>query len=552
MIDVIVIGGGAGGLTAAAVAAAEGLKVVLVEKATTLGGTTAISGGMVWAPGNSLSDGDTIEQARTYLNHTVTGDHNAAAREAFLNRAAEAVAYLSRHTDLQLQPVRVYPDYYPDLPGARLGGRVLEPVPFDARLLGKSFALVKPPLPEFTLFGGMMVARGDIPHFRAVFKSFGSTLRVANLTARYLLQRLSYPRGTSLVLGNALVARLLLTLRNRNVEIRVNARVDGLLRDGAKVRGAIVDGQAIEAHAVVLATGGFAHDAALRSELLPEAPGSVSAVDPGNTGEGIRMGLANGGHLGPVVDGGAFWAPISRFTRRNGSVGLFPHTVTDRGKPGAIAVNAAGERFVNEAVSYHEFVRAMLRNGNAGNGIHLICDKEFLWRYGLGAIRPMSTSLGPWKQSGYLKETSSIAALAEAIGVDPATLQKTVANYNEAAHRGEDPEFGKGGNAYQRHMGDAARQPNPCVAPIQQGPFYAIALHPGDLGTSTGLETDADARVLDANGTPIAGLYSVGNDMNSIMNGAYPGPGITLGPALTFGYLAARSIAAGIAQGTER
>lgn len=552
MIDVIVIGGGAGGLTAAAVAAAEGLKVLLVEKAATLGGTTAISGGMVWAPGNALSNGDTIEQARTYLAHTVRGDHNAAAREAFLQRAPEAVAYLARHTEVQLQPVRVYPDYYPDLPGARLGGRVLEPVPFDARALGKSFALVKPPLPEFTLFGGMMVARGDIPHFRRVFRSVGSTLRVARLTVRYLLQRLSYPRGTSLVLGNALVARLVLTLLNRKVDILVNARVTGLIRDGGSVCGAIVNSQAIEARAVVLATGGFAHDAALRAELLPEAPGSLSAVDAGDTGDGITLGLANGGHLGPVVDGGAFWAPISRFTRRDGSIGLFPHTVTDRGKPGAIAVNAAGERFVNEAVSYHEFVRAMLRNGNAGRGIHLICDKDFLWHYGLGAIRPMCMSLGPWKQSGYLKETGSIAALAEAIGVNPAALEKTVGDYNEAARRGEDPAFGKGSNAYQRHMGDAARHPNPCVAPIEQGPFYAIALHPGDLGTSTGLETDAEARVLDPNGTPVPGLYSVGNDMNSIMNGAYPGPGITLGPALTFGYLAARSIAAGIAQGNGR
>lgn len=552
--DVIVVGGGAGGMTAAAVASAEGLRVLLVEKAGVLGGTTAVSGGMVWAPGNVLAreagQPDSIEAARLYLAHCVTGAHNAAVREAFLTRADEAVAYLARHTLVQLQPVRVYPDYYPDVPGAALGGRVLEPAPFDARVLGDSFTLVRAPLPEFTLFGGMMVARPDLPHFRAIGRSLPSTLHVLRLLARHARERLSHPRGTSLVLGNALAARLAATLLRQNVTLRLNATVSELIRHGGTVTGAIVDGELVHAGAVVLATGGFSHSALLRSQLLPNSAGMLSAANQDNTGDGIGIGLACGGNLGPPGDGGAFWAPVSKFVRPDGSAGLFPHTVTDRGKPGAIAVDGGGQRFVNEAVSYHEFVRAMLRLDNAGGApVHLLCDRDFLWRYGLGAVRPMSLSLRPWLRSGYLKRGARPGELAVAIGVPPAALERTVAEYNACARVGTDPKFDKGGDAYQRYMGDAANQPNPCVAPLEHPPFFAVALYPGDLGTSTGLQTDAEARVLDREGAPIPGLYSVGNDMHSVMNGAYPGPGITLGPALTFGYIAARSIAARLAQG---
>lgn len=560
--DVIIIGGGAGGMTAAAVAAVEGLDVVLVEKAAQLGGTTAISGGMVWAPGNWLSarigKPDSVEAARDYLHHTVRGAHNEAVREAFLTHASVAIAYLDRYTSVHLQPVRSYPDYYPDLPGATLGGRVLEPVPFDARTPGDAFGLVRAPLPEFTLLGGMMVSREELPHFRNVGRSLASTARVARLVAAHVWQRMQYPRGTSLVLGNALVARLVDTLLRRKVGLRLRASVGALIHEGGAIRGAIVDGQKVRARrGVVLATGGFSHDPRLRSMFLPKAAGPLSAANPENSGDGMRLGMECGARLEPAGEDAAFWAPVSRFTRPDGTTGLFPHTVTDRGKPGAIAVNRVARRFVNEAVSYHEFVRAMLRADNSGSavnagnaapsaGVHLVCDRDFLWRYGLGAIRPMSLSTKRWRRTGYLTEAPTIGDLARGIGLDPAVLERTVADYNTGARRGVDPQFGRGSDAYQRHMGDPARLPNPCVAPLEHPPFYAIALYPADLGTSMGLSTDAEARVLGGNGRPIPGLYAVGNDMNSVMNGAYPGPGITLGPALTFGYLAARSIAAGV------
>ena len=545
--DVVVLGAGAGGMTAAAVAAAEGLDVLVLEKTPFVGGTTALSGGMVWAPGNAkaaaIGRPDSVEAARTYLAHLIPGTHNEAVREAFLTHAAAAIAWLEAHTSVRLQPVPVYPDYDPDLPGAALGGRVLEPVAFDATRLGPSFALLRPPLPEFTLFGGMMPARPDIAHFRRVFRSFRSTLRVARLLARHARERLRAPRGTTLVLGNALAAQLLHALLRPNVTLRTGVTVARLLAADGTITGVEVDGAPILARrGVVLATGGFSHDPALRAALLPGAAGPYSAASPANQGDGLRLGQAAGGTIERRGSGGAFWTPLSRFTRADGTAAAFPHTVTDRAKPGIIAVNAAGRRFVNEARSYHAFVRAMLEANDPPRAF-LIADSAALWRYGLGAIRPFALNLRRWRRQGYLASAPDLAGLAAAIGVDAAALTATVARFNEAAARGEDPEFGRGSDAYQRFMGDADQTPNPCLRPLDRPPFHAVVLDPGDLGTASGLAVDAAGRVLGADGTALRGLYACGNDMNSVMNGAYPGPGITLGPALTFGWLVGRRLA---------
>jgi succinate dehydrogenase/fumarate reductase flavoprotein subunit len=283
----------------------------------------------------------------------------------------------------------------------------------------------------------------------------------------------------------------------------------------------------------------------MRARHLPAGAGILSAACSSITGDGLRLGMAAGGRMCEENAENAFWTPVSRFTRRDGSRGVFPHTVTDRGKPGVIAVNRSGRRFSNEAQSYHEFVRAMFRGDNDGPCIpaYLICDRRFLWRYGLGAVKPFALSLREHLGNGYLVRGQTIGALASALGIDAEPLAATLARYNEGARHGIDPEFGRGGNAYQRYLGDADHRPNPCVAPIEHPPFYAVAIYPGDLGTAAGLLTDENGRVLDGGGTPVGKLYACGNDMNSIMNGAYPGPGITLGPALTFGYLVAKHMA---------
>lgn len=560
--DVVVLGAGAGGMTAACVAAAEGLRVLLAEKSPLVGGTSAISGGMVWVPANAkmvpAGIDDSPDAARTYLAATVPGDIGAALRTAFLARADEAVTYLESHTALRFRPVRRYPDYYPDLAGATLGGRVLESEPFDAATLGTDFALLRPPPAEFMLFGGLMVARADLPYFLRVGRSWQATWRVARILAAYAWQRLRYPRGTSLTLGNALTGRLLLSLRQLGVTLRVGTAATGLVRQDGIITGVTFATEAGSEtvgvrQGVVIATGGFSHDTALRARFQPQAAAPLSATCPSVTGDGIRLALAADAALESRHANHFFWVPASRYRRRDGSECIFAHTISDRAKPGLIAVNRQGCRFVNEAVSYHEFVTAMLRAGADAPAVPawLICDRDFVWRYGLGAVRPFSLSLRWPINSGYLTRADTIHALADALGIDADGLDETVHHFNAGAARGEDLEFGRGGNAYQRHLGDALVTPNPCVRPILRPPFYAVRVEPADLGTATGLRVDAQARVLDSEGRPVPRLYACGNDMGSIMNGAYPGPGITLGPALTFGYLAARAIAAEARQAGE-
>ena len=556
--DVIVLGAGAGGMTAAAVAAAEGLRVLLIEKSGEVGGTTAISGGMAWIPANAkmLAAGipDSLQRAELYLKHSVPAGGNESVRRAFLNNADAAIAYLEAKTSVRFRPVTNYPDYYPELPGATLGGRVLEPLPFDGRELGKYFRVLRSPLPEFMLFGGMMVDRADIPHFRNAARSLRSAARAARLTARYVAQRFSARRGTSLYLGNALAARLLHSLLHLNVELALRTQTLGLVTENGAVTGVRLAGEpaggsgpndVAATRGVVLATGGFSHDPDMRAKYLPAAAGTLSAACASNRGDGIRVATALGAQIGKMQADQAFWAPVSSFKRQDGAQAVFPHTVTERSKPGVIAVNRAGRRFTNEARSYHEFVRAMLRGDGDGACIPacLICDRKFLWRYGLGAVRPFSLSLHRHLATGYLVRGRTIEKLAEALGIAPNALAANVARYNETARRGEDPEFGRGSDAYQRYLGDAEHKPNPCVAPIEHPPFYAIALYPGDLGTAAGLATDENGRVLGLDARPIENLYACGNDMSSIMNGTYPGPGITLGPALTCGYLAAMHMA---------
>ena len=552
--DLIVVGGGAAGLTAASVAAAEHRSVLLVEHANVVGGTTAISGGMVWIPANhKMAEAgipDDLNAANVYLDNTIPASGNPRLRAAFLAFGDEAVRYLDAKTSLHLRCVRTYPDYYPDLPGATAGGRVLEPVPFDGRELGRSFALLRPPLPEFTLFGGMMISRDDIPHLRRVARSLRSAWRVSRLVGSYAMQRLRAPRGTTLYLGNALAARLLKSALDLGVEIRLGISVEKLTLTDGRVTGIEISTsnqrKVVRAdRGVVLATGGISHDIELRRQHVPTQAGHFSAaVNPGAARSGARLALEVGAQMCDAGENGGFWVPSSRFVRRDRSEGVFPHIVTDRAKPGLIAIDSTGRRFVNEAVSYHDFGLAQLRAGSTAIPAYLICDRHFLWKYGIGRVKPFTVSVATDIASGYLKRAATLALLADALKVPAETLVATVESFNADARTGVDRQFGRGCNIYQRHLGDAEHKPNPCVAPIETSPFYAVAVYPADLGMSAGLLTDETSRVLAKDDAVIPGLYACGNDMNSFMEGAYPGPGITLGPALTFAYLAARHAAA--------
>ena len=550
--DVIVVGAGAGGMAAATVAAAEGMRVLLLEKSRLFGGTTAISGGMVWLPANAKMKAaglpDDLEKAETYLRHVLPPQIRFPLLRAFLDRADEALQYLETNSSVRLRLVRAYPDYYQDAPGATLGGRVLEPVPFDGRALGSHFARLRPPLPEFTLFGGMMVDRADLPHFRRVGSSVPSTMRVGALVARHFWERLQCGRGATLYLGAALAARLLHSMIERRVDLRSEADATSLLMEGERVAGVSVllrgeRGEIRCDRGVILATGGFSWDPARRAAYFPAAVRLHSAACAENSGAGVEMAVSAGAAFREGADQNGFWTPVSLFERRPGETAMFPHTVTDRAKPGFIAVDRTGRRFVNEARSYHEFVKAMLSADRAP--VYLICDKAALRRYGMGAIKPFASmrSIRQRIACGDLFARATVGELAKFLGLPEAALPSTIAEFNSGARLGLDPLFGRGSDAYQRHMGDADRKPNPCVAPLEQPPYFAIELRAADLSTAAGLATDESGRVLRPDGSPIAGLHACGADMSSVMEGAYPGPGITLGPALTFGYLAARALA---------
>jgi succinate dehydrogenase/fumarate reductase flavoprotein subunit len=368
----------------------------------------------------------------------------------------------------------------------------------------------------------------------------------ARILTRHGIDRLTRKRGTRLIMGNALVARLLFSLKKKNVPIWTRCELVELIGDGARVDGAIVEigGKRTRVRAkrgVVLATGGFSGSSTLRSEWFAPREVNYTSAFSGNTGGGISAARKAGATTGDAAGGPAFWFPVS-VLRENGRETVFPHIILDRAKPGLIAVNSAGLRFTNEANSYHDFVEGMFRSHATVPTIpaHLICDRSFIRDYGIGLVHPGSSNaaIERFVRSGYLRKADTLAALADTIGVPADNLQWMVAEHNRSALSGADEAFGKGSNALNRHNGDPANTPNPCLRPIVQPPFFSVAVYPSDLGTSVGLRTDENARVLKNDGAPIEGLYACGNDMNSIMAGAYPGPGTTLGPALVFAYRA--------------
>ncbi len=380
---------------------------------------------------------------------------------------------------------------------------------------------------------------------------------VTKLVLRHWRDLLLHRRGMRLVNGNALVAALAASALERGVDIRTRSPAQRLIMKGGRVVGAVLhtpQGE-LEVRArcgVVLACGGFPHDPVRKQALLPHAPSGVehwSAASRGNTGDGLRLGEAAGGVVGADMAQCAALAPVSLVPRADGSVAHFPHLI-ERAKPGLIAVTARGQRFVNEADSYHDFLQGLLRATPAGEAVQgwLVCDHAFMRRYGLGAAKPAPMPMGAMLTNGYLQRGDTVAELALRCGIEVDGLQATVQRYNALALAGRDTDFAKGETPYNRIQGDAAYAqergwPNPCMAPLAQGPFYAVRIVPGSLGTFAGLQVNAHAQVLNADGQPIAGLYAGGNDMRSVMGGHYPAGGITLGPAMTFGFIAAHHAA---------
>jgi len=554
--DVLVIGSGAAGLSAAITARLAGLDVLVTEKATRFGGTTARSGGWVWIPMSPQARvagiEDSLDAVMTYLRHEAGDSFRLELAKAYLEAAPLMLEMLARRTCVRFDLGAAFPDYHPDAPGASQGGRSLLPEPIDARQLGEHLWDLAAPLRELSLAGLVIGSGTELHHFFNATRSWKSARFVVGRLLRHVLDMLRHGRGMTLVNGNALAARLGKSAFDLGIPLWLDAPAIELVIDQHRVCGALVEraGGAVRVRArrgVVLACDGFPHDVPRRMTLYPHdaGPGEHLPLAPeSNTGDGLRMAQALGACVATGFSDAAAWTPVSKVPWPDGRQGFYPHFV-DRAKPGIIAVDCAGRRFVNESDSYHDFIKGYhrQRGANPRSGIFFICDHGALKRYGMGIVKPFPFPIGHWLRSGYLHKAPTLAALAGEVGIDPVGLERTVAEFNVAARQGRDPRYGRGSSAYNRFQGDPSSKGNASLAPLQRAPYYAIRIWPGDIGTFTGLLTDTSARVLDGDANPVPGLYAAGNDMASVMGGSYPGAGITLGPAMVFGYIAARHIA---------
>jgi succinate dehydrogenase/fumarate reductase flavoprotein subunit len=558
----LVIGSGAAGLSAAVTAAWHGLKVIVVEKDAVCGGATAWSGGWMWVPRNPLSQADGIiedpELPRTYLRNELGNNYDAANIEAFLDAGPQMVAFFEKNTELQFVSGTWIADIHGNTPGAGTGGRSVAPQPFNGRRLGKALLRkARRQKYETSLFGMGIMAGPDLYNFMHATRSISAFVYASRRMARHALDLALHGRGMQLVNGAALIARLMKSADNLGVEIWVSSPAMRLLSDQGAVRGAVVDTTdgAVTIHAqrgVVLATGGFPHDIARRRELFPRTPTGHEhwALPPKSvSGDGLRLGESVGGQLDRNLASPVAWCPVSIVRYRSGRAGLYPHII-DRGKPGVIAVLADGRRFVNEADGYHDYVSAMVKAIPQDEEVAswLVCDHAFQRRYPFGMSKPFPVPVWPYLRSGYLKRARTLEDLALICGIEPRGLVATLAEYNRHARNGDDPAFGRGTTLFNRGSGDPDHKPNPCVAPIERAPFYAIKVLPGSFGTFVGLKTDSFARVLRGDGTPIECLYAAGNDQSSVMGGHYPSGGINLGPAMTFGFVAGRHAAGALSK----
>lgn len=556
--DVLVVGTGASGMSAAVTAAHQGLKVLVVEKAPVYGGTTARSGGWLWVPGTRLAREQGLHEpagaARAYLQHEAGSHFDPERVDAFIENGPKAIDFFTRQTCVQFDMPPVFPDYHAEAPGGLPGGRSMVTRPFDGRELGERIRHLAPPVPELTVFGMMLGSGKELWHFLRAFKSFESFFYVARRFGLHLLDVLRHGRGMTLTNGNALAGRLAKAAMDRDIPVWLSSPVQRLIFEGPAVVGAVVqhEGHDVEVRVtrgVVLACGGFPHDIERRKQLFPHTPTGHEHYTPSpalNTGDGLRLGESAGGWVDPSIPNAAAWCPTSVVQRKDGTQGVMPHFI-DRAKPGVIAVTADGRRFTNEALSYHDFVQDLVKtvkHKNLGEfSAWLVCDHHHLREYGLGSVAKFPLPIGRYLKTGYLRRGRTLAELAQAIGVPGDALAGEVKVFNRDAATGTDSQFAKGSTAYNRYQGDALIKPNPCMAPIEHGPFYAIKLVIGEIGTFAGLATDASCRVLTRDRRVVPGLYAVGNDAASVMGGNYPGAGITLGPCVTFGYVAGMHLA---------
>lgn len=556
-VDVLVIGSGAGAMTAAVVASVEGCKdVLVVEKSEKYGGTSAMSGGGIWIPNShyARAEGvkDSAEEALRYLKAVIGNEVSEERLQCYVEKASEMLEYMAKNSRLQYETVP-YSDYYPEKPGGKEGHRTHQPTPMHAKHLGEHFKTLREPPSQVLVAGKLTMTMKEGRAFLTQAKGWMFTAILMAL--RYYLDipgRLKGSRSRRLTMGNALIGQLRWTMMERNIDLWLSSPMVELIESEGEVLGAVIsrNGSTTRIRArkgVIIGAGGFEHNQKMRDTYLPKPTNAAwSGSQINNTGDGIEAAMKVGAATDLMQH--AWWAPTVKIPAWDRPYVIF----AERSLPGLVIVNKAGKRFSNEAAPYLESGLSFYQANSEKEPTvpsFVVFDAVFRKKFPFGPIPPGYTmpdsgiSKRVWE---VLVKADTIDELAKKIGVDAKGLADTINKNNQYAKTGKDLDFHRGESYYDRYYGDSKTSPNPCLAPIAQAPFYAIPIHPGDIGTKGGALTDVHGRVVDKNGDAIPGLYAIGNSAASVMGSKYPGAGSTLGPAMTFGYLAAKHIASNV------
>ena len=546
-VDVVVVGAGGAGMAAALRAASLGLDTVLIEKSNYFGGNTSRSGGGIWIPGNyalkaagQVEPGD-LERSKEYLDSIVGDVVPKIRRDTYLERGPEALEFIRDTTPIKLTWVPEYSDYLPEHPGGRPRGRSVEPLPLDGRVIGDELSHLHPPYTKAP--ANMVVLQQDFRKISLGMRTIKGPLTMLKVLARRIKAIL---RGEKLYgMGNALTIAMRKGLQDANVPVLYDTELTGLVETDGRIAGVRVqrgDEQRVvlARRGVILGSGGFESNQELREKYLPRpTDAGWTTGSQFNTGGGHVAGLEAGAAVDLMDD--AWWGPTIPLPGRTW------FCLAERNLPGSIIVNAGGQRFMNEALPYveatHEIYKAHEKGPDAVPA-WMVFDQRYRNRYLFAGLGPRQPFPGRWYKHGTVKKAASIEALAAEIDVPPAGLASTVERFNGFAASGVDEDFHRGESAYDKYYSDPTVKPNCSLHTIDQGPFYAVKIIPGDLGTKGGLVTDERARVLREDGSVIEGLYAAGNVSSAVMGNTYAGPGATIGPAIVFGYLAAEDIAA--------
>ncbi len=539
--DVLVVGSGASGFSAALTAKLEGLHTLLIEKEKVFGGASALSGGGVWIPNNrylvEAGVGDTYEEAKQYLDATIGEATSDSMKETYLNRGIEMLDYFHKKTKhMRYSYATNYSDYYAHLPGGKAHGRSIEPLLFDTRKLKEwEKDLLAPTIST----KGFVMNGQDFHKVNMITRTTKGKMRSLRLGMRMIRSKLTGARLSAL--GQSLMARFALSYKEAGGELWLNTRFEDFLYEGNRVVGIKVkkDGKEMFLKAnkgVILGSGGFSRDQSKREKYLPQPTNEAWTSSPqGQTGDILTPAEKLGAKFG-LMD--SVWGAPS-IIDHNGSPFFL---VADRGIPSMIVVDQNGDRYLNEAIPYHEFIDLMYEHNEktGGKAIHswFIIDKRTKKRYIFAGQFPGQDFPKEYYEHGIVQAGDSVEELANKISIEPAKLKATIERFNGFARKAKDEDFGRGDNPYDRYYGDPTL-PNPNLDTLEHGPYYALKVFPGDIGTKGGVEIDEKARILRSDGSPIQGVYAAGNCSASVMGRTYPGPGATLGPGITFGYIAA-------------